>query len=61
MQNAFKSNEWQRLYDLKTFKIEIQKRRPNNSEFLQNWFPPEIPSPFFSLYKLKNPEEISRE
>ena len=40
MQNALKSNKWQRIWDLKTFKIEIQKGGPNNSALLQNWFPP---------------------
>ena len=33
----------------KTFEIEIQKGRPNNSDFLQNWFPQEIKSIFFNL------------
>ena len=33
----------------KSFKIEIQKGGPNNLDFLQNWFPPEIRSPFFNL------------
>ena len=45
MQNALKSNEWRRIWVLKTFKFEIQKGGPNNSDFLQNWFPPEIRSP----------------
>ena len=36
MQNAMKSN------DEKTFKIEIQKGGPNNSDFLQNWFPQKL-------------------
>ena len=34
----------------KTFKIQIQKGRPNNSDFLQNWFPPEIMSPHFKVF-----------
>ena len=33
MQNALKSNEWRRIWVLETFKIEIQKGRPNNSAF----------------------------
>ena len=49
MQNGLKSNEWRRIWVCKTFKIEIQKGGPNNSDFLQNWFPPEIRSPFFNL------------
>ena len=57
MQNALKSNEWQRIWVDKTFIIQIQKGGPNNSDFLQNWFPPEIRSAclicrnFYSLTK----------
>ena len=40
IQNALKSKEWEKIWDNKTFKIEIQKAGPNNSDFLQNWFPP---------------------
>ena len=40
MQNTLRSN--QLIH--KTFKIDIQKKGPNNSDFLQNWFPPEITS-----------------
>ena len=47
MQNALKSNEWQRNCAQQTFKIEIQKGAPNNSDFLQNWFSQEIRSLFF--------------
>ena len=49
MQNPLKSNEWRRIWVYKTFKIEIQKGGPNNSDFLQNWFPPEIRSSLFNL------------
>ena len=49
MQNALKSNEWRWIWVYKTFKIEIQKGGPNNSDILQNWFPPEIRSPLFNL------------
>ena len=38
----------------KTFKIEIQKGGPNNSDFLQNWFPQEIRSPLFDLQKFQH-------
>ena len=31
-------------YGRKTFKIEMQKGVPNNSDFLQNWFSPEMRS-----------------
>ena len=33
MQNALKSNEQQSIWVHKTFKIEIQKGGPNNSDF----------------------------
>ena len=49
MQNALRSNEWLRILVHKTFEIEIQKVLPNNSDFLQNWFPQEIRSPLFNL------------
>ena len=32
-------------YILRTFKIEMQKGGPNNSDFLQNWFSLEIRFP----------------
>ena len=57
MQNALKSNEWQRNCVHKTFKIEIQKGGPNNSDFVQNWFPPEIRSPLFNLQKFQDSEK----
>ena len=40
MQNTLKPNEWQRIWVLKTFKIEILKGGPNNSALLQNCFSP---------------------
>ena len=61
MQNALKSNEWRRIWVCKTFKIEIQKGGPNNSDFLQNWFPPEIRSPLFNLQKIQDYEKITPE
>ena len=48
-ENELKSNEWRRIWVLKTLEIEIQKGLPNNSDYLQNWFPPEIKSPLFNL------------
>ena len=41
----------------KTFQIEIQKRGPNNSDILQNRFPPEIKSPLFNLWKFQDSEK----
>ena len=38
-----------KIWIKKTFKIEIQKAGPNNSDILQNWFPPEIRTPVFDL------------
>ena len=49
MQNALKYNEWRRNCVHKTFEIEIQKEGPNSSDFVKNWFPQEIRSPFFNL------------
>ena len=42
---------------LKNFKIEIQKGGPHNSYILQNWFPLEIRSPLFNLYKFQDSEK----
>ena len=49
MQIALKSSEWLWIWLYKTFKIQIEKGEPNNSDFLQIWFPPEIMSPLFNL------------
>ena len=40
MKNGLISNEWGVIWVDKTFKTEIQKGEPNNSDILQNWFPP---------------------
>ena len=61
MQNALKSNEWRWIWVHKTFKIEIQKGGPNNSDFLQNWFPPEIRSPIFKLKIFQDSEKVAPE
>ena len=39
----------------------MKKGAPNNSDFLQNWFPPEIRSPFFNLYKFQDAEKSTPE
>ena len=49
MQKELKFIEWERLWVHKIFKIEKEKGRSNNSDFLQNWFPPEIRSTLFNL------------
>ena len=49
MYNALNSNKWQRIWLHKTFKIEIQKEGPNNSDILQNSIPQEIRSLYFNL------------
>ena len=54
MQNALRSNEWERISIYKTLKIEIQKGGTNNSDFLRNWFIPEITSRLFNLYKFQD-------
>ena len=61
MQNTLKSNEWRKILDPKTFKIEIQKRGPNNSDFLQNWFHAENRSPLFNLWKFQDSEKNTSE
>ena len=40
MENPLKYNGQERVFVYKTFKIKIQKRGLNNSDFLQNWLPP---------------------
>ena len=54
MQNPLKYNEGRWIWVHKSFKIEIEKGGPNNSDFLQNWFPPEIRSHLFDLMKLED-------
>ena len=49
MQKLLNSNERRSILVNRTFKIEIQKGGPNNSDILQHWFPPEIRSPIFNL------------
>ena len=61
MQNALKSNKWWRIWVKKTFKFEIMKERPNNLDFLQNWFPPEIRSPLLNLLKFRGFEKSTPE
>ena len=61
MQNTLKGNEQRRIWVKKTFKIEIQNEGPNNSDFSQNWFPLEIRSPLFNMYKFENPERSTCE
>ena len=56
-----KSNEWRRNCVHKSFKIEIQKWGPNNSDFLQNWFPPEIRVPLLNLKKFRISEKSTPE
>ena len=41
----------------KTFEIEIQKGGPDDPDFLQNWFLPEIRSPLFNLEKFQDSEK----
>ena len=46
-----------KILGLEKLKIEIQKGGPNNSDFLQNWFPQEIRSALFSLWKSQKSEK----
>ena len=57
MQKSLKSNEWRRIWVHRTSKTEIQKGRPNNSDFLQNWLPLEIKTPLFNLQKFLDPQK----
>ena len=57
MQNALKSNEWWRNSVDKTFKIEIEKGRPNNSE--KTFY--KIRSPLFNFYKFNDSEKSTPE
>ena len=61
MQNELKSNEWRWIRVYETFKIQTQKGGTNNSDFLQNWFIPEIMFPFFNLQKFQDFEKITLE
>ena len=61
MQKALKPNGWGRNCVHQTFKIEIQKGGPNNLDFLQNWFPPEIRSPLLNLLKFRGFEKSTPE
>ena len=61
MQNALKYNEWRKIWVHKTFKTEIQKEEPNNSDFLQNSFTPEIRSPHCNFLKFENSEKSTPE
>ena len=44
-----------------TSKIEIQKGGADNSDYMQNWLPPEISSPLFKLQKFQKPDKSSAE
>ena len=46
---------------LKLLKLKYRRGGPNNSDFLQNWFPPEIRSPIFNLQKFQKSQKPSRE
>ena len=61
MQNALKTNEWSKIWVYKTFKIELQKDGPNNSNILQNWLPQKIRSPRFNLQKFEDSKKSTPE
>ena len=52
MENTLKSSERQRLWVLKTFKIEIQKGERNSSAVLQNWFLPRNRAPSIQVIQI---------
>ena len=57
MENALESNEWRRNIVHQTFKIELQKRRPNNSNFHQNPFLQKLGPPFLIFRNFKTLRE----
>ena len=62
MQNALKSNVWQRIWVFENFKIEIWKGGLNNPEFLENWFPTQNLGPYSLISKkLQNSEKDTPE
>ena len=61
MPNTLKCKECRRIWVYKTFKIKTQKGRPNNSDIMQNWFPPELSSPLFNLYKFQDSSKSTPE
>ena len=58
MQNGLKCNERDRIWFDRTFKIEIQKGGPNNSDILQNWFPQKLGPPSLICRNLKTLREV---
>ena len=58
MPNGVKSNEWRRIWVWETYKIEIKKWGPNNSDTLQNWFPQQIRFLLFNLQKFQDSEKF---
>ena len=46
---------------LNILKLKYGMGGPNNSNFLQNWFPPEITSPFFNLQNFQDPKKRTSE
>ena len=49
MQKELKFIELERFWFHKIFKIEKEKGRPNNSDYLPKWLPPEITYTLFNL------------
>ena len=58
IQNALESNEWRRIWVLESFKSEIRKEGPDNSDFLQNLFSPETRSPSLICRNLKTVRKV---
>ena len=61
MQKSLKNIESRSICVHRTFKTEVQKGEPNNSDILQNWFPPEIRSPLFNFQKFQDSEGSTSE
>ena len=45
----------------KRLKFKKKRGQPSNSNFLHNWFHPEIRSHLFNLYKFQDPEKSTPE
>ena len=46
---------------IKLLKLKYRRGGPNNSDFSQNWFPPEIGFPVFNLEKIDDSDKNSSE
>ena len=57
MQKWLKSNQWRKICVQRTFKMEIEKVLPNNSDILQNCFSQKLGFPLFDFQKFQDSEK----